>query len=91
MRHKIIGDTKMSERKCVYFVERKTFEECEILFAFSSKKEALEYIKEKYEEFAESSEYALFKNSTEENFLRVHKSTLTPTKFSIKMKFIREE
>ena len=90
MRHKIIGDTKMSERKCVYFVERKTFEECEILFAFSSKKEALEYIKEKYEEFAESSEYVLFKKS-EEYFLRVSKTTLAPTKFSIKMKFIREE
>lgn len=90
MRHNIIGDTKMSERKCVYFVERKTFEECEILFAFSSKKEALEYIKEKYEEFAESSEYVLFKKS-EECFLRVSKPTLAPTKFSIKMKFIREE
>lgn len=76
--------------KFIYFIKKSTFEEKpEILTSFEEKDKAFEWLKEKYEEFSEIKEYALYEKyalfGEPENgaFVAVHKKFATATKYEI--------
>ena len=82
--------------KFIYFIKKYTFgEEPEILVSFEEKEKAIEWLKEKYEEFSETKkyalldEYALFGEPENGVFVAVHKEFATATKYEINAVKIR--